>query len=654
LYVNQTDAMKKITYLLMFVMLSIGGFAQLTVTNAPPYNSPAYMVQNVLVGTGVQVSNITYQGAANTSGFFNGQNTNLGINSGMLITCGLINNALGPNNNTGQSQSNNLNGDPDLDIIMSPTLSYDVSILEFDFIPMSDTVKFNYVFASEEYMEYVSSQPGGINDGFGFFISGPGINGPFSNNAANIALLPNGNPVTMFNVNCNPQNSIQYICNDPTNSSTWNACPPNYNCPTSSAQTTHQYDGQTIVMTAISAVQCGQTYHIKIAIADGGDHILDSGVFLEAGSFSSQGIIVGSASTVGGNINGNDSTLYEGCGSLVVYFDRGNNTSTQDTVCFSILGNATNGVDYATLQNCIIFPIGVDSVAYTISANMDANNEGPETIQIVVPQTGPCTQGVPDTITITILNVIPPSVIADHDTICPYDNATISAQGQDGMPGYSYLWNTPNADTTSTVNLSPGPGQSTTYQVTITDTCGNTATTLVAVIVTKPTANFGYTFVTANSVDFMQTSTPVVSYFWDFGDGNTSTLPNPNHTYPNDQTYYFTVMLVVVDANGCSDTISEVITIYPDFYFYTPNTVTPNGDGKNDVYNASGMGILKFQLMVFNRWGEMIFKSTDINQGWDGKFKGDLVQEDTYVAVFDIVGPNERKVHKVVNVNVIR
>lgn len=646
--------MKRTTTLLMFMIVSVGVFAQLTVTNAPPYNSPAYMVQNVLVGTGVQVSNITYQGAANTYGFFNGQNTNLGINAGMLITCGLINNALGPNNNTGQSQSNNLNGDPDLDIIMSPTLSYDVSILEFDFIPMSDTVKFNYVFASEEYMEYVSSTPGGINDGFGFFISGPGINGPFSNNAKNIALLPNGNPVTMFNVNCNPQNSVQYICNDPTNSSTWNACPPNYNCPTSSAQTTHQYDGQTIVMTAISAVQCGQTYHIKIAIADGGDHILDSGVFLEAGSFSSQGIIVGSASTVGGNINGNDSTLYEGCGSLVVYFDRGNNTSTQDTVCFSILGSATNGLDYPILQNCIIFPVGVDSVAYTISANMDANNEGPETIQIVVPQTGPCTQGVPDTITITILNVIPPSVIATHDTICPYDNATIGALGQDGMPGYSYLWNTPNGDTTSTVNLSPGPGQSTTYQVTITDTCGNTATGLVAVIVTQPTASFTYSFVTANSVDFMQTSSPVVSYYWDFGDGNTSTQANPNHTYPNDQTYYFTVMLVVTDANGCSDTITEVVTIYPDFYFYTPNTVTPNGDGKNDTYTASGMGILEFQMMIFNRWGEMIFKSIDINQGWDGKYKGDLVQEDTYVAVFDIVGPNERKVHKVVNVNVIR
>jgi gliding motility-associated-like protein len=638
---------------------SLTVFGQLTVNNTPPNNNnPAWLVQNVLTGAGVQIFNVTFNGAPNTIGVFNGANSNIGLNSGIILSCGHINNALGPNNQTGASQSNNFPGDPDLNIVFAPTLSYDATILEFDFIPMADTVKFRYVFASEEYMEYVSSQPGGINDGFGFFISGPGITGPFSNNARNIALVPSppappNTYVTMFNVNCNPQNSPFYICNDPQNSTSWgNQCSAAYNCPTSPAQTTHQFDGQTTVLTAMSPVQCGQTYHIKIAIADGGDHILDSVVFLEAGSFSSSGIVTGTASSATGNIGGNDSTLYEGCGSLVIYFDRGNQTNTQDTLTFQILGTATNGVDYAQIQNFVIFPIGTDSVAITISALMDPQQEGPETILIVVPP-GPCSNGAPDTIRITILNVIPPTITAYGDTVCANDPATISAQAQNGMPGYQYSWSH-GLGSGPSVTVNPGPATSTIYTVTVTDTCGNTATQLVPVFVPQPVAAFGYNYATPNSVDFMNQSSPAVSWFWDFGDGNTSTLQNPNHTYPNDQTYTFLVTLIITDANGCRDTITDVITIYPDFYFYAPNSFTPNGDGINDFYGGFGAGILEYHMMIFNRWGEMIFETKDITQGWNGNLKNNMIQEDVYIAVFKVKGPQDKKIEKVTHVSLIR
>jgi gliding motility-associated-like protein len=646
----------KLVSKLLFLALLLGSnlAAQLTVTNAPPYNNMNFLVQNVLVGGGVQVSNVTVNAVPQAAwGFFNGVNSNIGLDSGIILTCGSIQNAIPPNNQSGASTSNNLNGDPDLDIIMNPTLSYDATIVEFDFIPMSDTVKFRYVFGSEEYMEYVSSTPGGINDGFGFFISGPGINGPFSNNAVNIALVPSTtNPVTMFFVNCNPQNSPYYICNDPTNQQQFNMCPGNYNCPTTVGQTTVQYDGFTTVLTAVASVQCGQTYHIKLAIGDGGDYILDSGVFLEAGSFSSGGVVVGAASS-GANIFGNDSTVYEGCGSLVVYFDRGPDTLLQDTISYTITGTATNGVDYTNINSQIIFQQGVDSLGVVINPVMDGISEGTEIIYIILNSLGPCNSTTNDTIKIYIMNVDPPTATITSTSVCPGDSSLLLATVIGGVRPYQYSW---SQGITSTDSVAYAvPTSPTTYTLFVTDTCGNQLQQTVLVNITQPSAAFSSAFASANTVDFTdQSQTNIVSWFWDFGDGNTSTTPSPSHTYPNDQTYTFTVTLIVIDANGCADTTREVITIYPDFYFYTPNSFSPNGNGMNDGYGGVGTGILSYEMYIFNRWGELIFTSRDINTRWDGTYKGTKVHNEVFVAKFVVLGPNEQKIDKITHVTVAR
>jgi len=417
---------------------------------------------------------------------------------------------------------------------------------------------------------------------------------------------------------------------------------------------TVQYDGFTVPLTAVSAVTCGQTYHIKIAVGDGGDGWIDSGVFLEAGSFASAGAIVGSASS-GANINGNDSTIFEGCGSLVVYFDRGNDTLTQDTIQIILGGTATNGVDVnPPLPNQIIFLVGTDSVGIVISAVMDGISEGTEIIQFIIIQSGPCSSGIPDTVTIYIMNVDPITLQMDGDTVCPGGTANISVVASDGMPGYQYSWSNGLG---STYAVTANPLLPTTYTVFVTDTCGNQAQQTVSVLVTQPTAVITFGFATVNTIDFNGASSfsNIVTYSWDFGDGNTSTLQNPTHTYPNDQTYVFVITLTVTDANGCVSTITETITIYPDFYFYTPNSFTPNGDGHNETYSATGVGMIEYQMMIFNRWGELVYKTDDINKGWDGKFNGgDIVQEDVYVAVFDVLAPMNKKIHKVTHVSVIR
>ncbi len=262
--------MKKITLIIITLLSISSANAQLTVDTTI---TPLQWVQNFFAGTGVTISNVTYTGANIASGTFNGSASNIGFTSGVLLTNGSVTNAIGPNNLTGITGANGLSGDPDLDSIWAPNISYDASVLEFDFVPSSNNVKFRYIFGSDEYMEYASSI---ISDGFGVFISGPGISGPYSNNSTNIALVPGTiNPVTINNINL--LNSPTYYFDNGNGMGTG----------TAPDGLTIQYDGFTVPLYASVGVLCGQTYHIKIVIADGADDILDSGVFLEAGSFSS-------------------------------------------------------------------------------------------------------------------------------------------------------------------------------------------------------------------------------------------------------------------------------------------------------------------------------------------------------------------------------
>jgi len=440
--------------------------AQLTTSTAL---TPAQLVQNVLLGPGVTSSNITYTGIPITRGSFNGVASNIGFASGVILSCGNIANAEGPNDDSGISGTNGFPGDIDLDSIMWPTLSYDATLLEFDFVPTSDTIKFRYVFGSDEYMEYVSTFGSGINDGFGFFISGPGISGPFSNNAKNIALIPGTSlPVTMYNLNLNNNGSYYFDNGDGSGSGT---APDGQ---------TIQYDGFTVPLTAICAVQCGQTYHIKIAIGDGGDEIIDSGVFLEAGSFSSSGnlSISTTANNFGGIASGNDSAIYEGCGSASILFDRGvANSTNADTLNYTIRGTANNGLDYSPITNAVYFVPGQDKALLTINSLPDALTEGTERVILSIYQASSC--GAMDTLSLTIyiIDTPPLQVKLPNDTsfMCPALNLPITATITGGVAfgGHTYTWTNANGNG-ATVLVSPFA--TTTYYVTVTDSCGQTAT----------------------------------------------------------------------------------------------------------------------------------------------------------------------------------
>ena len=140
--------------------------AQLTVNSAM---TPTQLVQNVLLGSGVTASNITFSGPNAARGEFNGTASNIGFPGGVILATGDISVAVGPNNSGSLSNggTGTISTDPQLTGIATNTL-YDAAILEFDFVPLADTLKFRYVFGSEEYMEFANSS---FNDVFGFFLN---------------------------------------------------------------------------------------------------------------------------------------------------------------------------------------------------------------------------------------------------------------------------------------------------------------------------------------------------------------------------------------------------------------------------------------------------------------------------------------------------
>ena len=462
-------SLKSLLSLSAFVAFT--GFSQITVTNDM---TPEEYVQDVLVGSGVTVSNVTFNGTVPAAtviqaqvGYFSAGASGFAIPEGVIIATGDCTVAEGPNDSG--SASGGTFPDPfdaDLDAICSASLN-DAAILEFDFIPDGDSINFNYIFGSEEYLEFVDA---GFNDAFGFFLSGPGIAGPYTGGAVNLAVVPGtgtpGTPVTIDNVN-DVDNAAYFIDN--------------------AGGTAVQYDGHTVVMTASAEVECGETYHIKLAICDAGDGAWDSGVFIEANSFSSNGIQVEIASATG------SFAITESCDSALVTFIRpaDSDTSVLD-VDYGVGGTATNGVDYDFLPGTITFPIGEDTVQFWIVPNADGLTEGTETLIISVEIVNACGDTITTEATVEIIDPLPFNVtFADVFIDCPEDFVTLAAATDGGVPDFEYLWST--GETTTTIDV-PGdvPGV-TTYTVDITDACGVSASADIDVNLTPapvPTIDF--------------------------------------------------------------------------------------------------------------------------------------------------------------------
>jgi len=245
--------------------------------------TPASIAQT-LVGEGqaIQISNVQYTGAAGALGTFSGGFGAIGLSNGVILSSGDVTNVNPPNNSSAAGTEHNLAGDPDLQDLIPGFATNDAAVLEFDFTVTdanATTVKFDYVFASEEYNEFVYQ---GFNDVFGFFMSGPNFA------KRNLALIPNTNtPVSIDNVNGgnpfgspNAKNADQFVNNEGGSIGT-------------------QADGFTKVFSISANITPNVTYHLKLAVADAGDAVLDSFVMIKAGSFSAVCPIIPNCPTCG-------------------------------------------------------------------------------------------------------------------------------------------------------------------------------------------------------------------------------------------------------------------------------------------------------------------------------------------------------------------
>jgi gliding motility-associated-like protein len=432
-------------------------------------SSPSGLVQNVLLGPGVTVSNIMYSGSPSAIGSFTAAGTNLGINEGIVMTTGTVlnngNGPQGPNNQAGAGVDNNVGGSTLLTSLVTGAQTFNAAILEFDFIPYSDTVRFKYVFGSDEYPEFAPPNNSGYNDVFGFFISGPGIAG-----IQNIAKLPNnGSIVSINNVNA-ITNSQFYNFNGDGNSPPYNSN-PNF----------IQYDGFTDALTAVSKVQCGQTYHLILAVADVGDGQWDSGIFLEANSLSSKTPITINQ-TVSPQLFSNPNWIAEGCASATIELSRENNFNIPVTIPIQVSGTATNGTDYSAVPSSITLGSGQSNTSFTIDALFDGIQEGLETLTLTFQVTDPCGNITPIVINLFIQDVAPLDVTLNNPTItCPGDNINLTANVTGGLPTYEYLWNT--GETSSSIEVVPTATGI--YSIQVTDACLDT-TVYDSVLVTVP------------------------------------------------------------------------------------------------------------------------------------------------------------------------
>jgi gliding motility-associated-like protein len=201
----------------------------------------------------------------------------------------------------------------------------------------------------------------------------------------------------------------------------------------------------------------------------------------------------------------------------------------------------------------------------------------------------------------------------------------------------SHFWQFPGgSDTGSSVNhIFPAPGW---QNVTLTVISDSGCTASVnhpdeVYVIPPPVAAFSDNSASASdlypTVTFNNNTAGQGSYFWDFGDSTYSSDYSPVHVYTGVGDY--TVQLIVIDTAGCVDTLRRVIEIKPTSFIYIPNTFTPNGDGKNEIFQVYSYNVSSVVGQIYNRWGVMLYEWDSVEGGWDGRVDGNAVQNDTYV-----------------------
>jgi hypothetical protein len=602
--------MKKIVFFIALLASQLVN-AQIAVT----YVTADQAVQ-ALLGPGVTYANPVFTGVAQQLGQMTGNtDPNFQITEGIVIGCSDAQEVVP--NFAGAFITPNISGDPDL-------LSVANSVPPL--IGQTFTVgSVNYIFGSDEYLTYVNSQ---YNDVFAFFLSGPGITGPyvspaaFPGGAVNIAIVPQSTPplpITISSVN-NVLNAPYYIDNAA------GAIPINLN-------------GFTVKIAAQADLECGQTYHIRLAVANGTDTALKSDVIIEAGSFSTGASLIESVAVTNPGVSPIPGfpagSILEGDGCYNGQFVITPPPCLLDTDTIQLLfsGTATINQDYNT--NGVTEIILVPGISDTLFVNGMIDNlvegtqtvtfgnitAGYETIEIGFVFFNPTLQAM-DTATavLNIVDYVPTELapVTDILDLCPSAVVPVNATPliSNGVPNYTFNW-----QDSSGVSIGTNPtqvfsaGSAGSYELTVTDYCGN-ADSSIFVITEPPVIGFG----TAQDLCAGIESELLVfgglqPYSYQF---------DPLAMLLNPLTNTITGIadnvsdVIITDACNQTGTVPFIITVCDT---YEPNLLLVNTDDyDNEHFKIQGLeSFPNSQLHIYNRWGTLIYESTNYSNltPWD-------------------------------------
>lgn len=602
-------------------------------------SNPDTLVNRYFSGNGVTISNISHTGYFQSIARFAGSGTNIGLDSGIVLSTGM----LVPNNILGQPASNLATsilfqqGDVDLDSVNNISTA-DASVLEFDFTAIGDTLKFEYVFASEEYPENVCNL---FNDAFAFFISGPGIVGK-----KNIALVPSSTDIVSVN---SINGGVPY----------W----PDSNC-TSLSNTTYYVDntlgtnvvfnGFTTVLTAVTDVIPCQTYHLKIVIADGSGGNTDSGVFLKANSFHSDPISITPSISYGGP----DTLLYEGCGYATLIVQRTYNLQNPKTYTINYSGTATYGIDFSSAPLSITMLPGQMYDTIQVVPLGDGVSDNGENLIISIGDTLCNGDYFVSSVELLINEKVGLSVAIFPNTGGFCDTVTFTSSVIGAISPFQYLWDPTGSSDTSITLFEPG---NQTITLNVSDACGQSITdTSFVTFGYPPEADFtfspDYIDILHPTVNFHdQSSSDVTNWNWSIGE-NGIILYEQNPEYIYTETDSHLVVLVVNNNIGCVDTSTQWVVIHEIPTLYIPNTFTPNGDNVNDLYFVYGKEIAFLYIQIFDRWNNEVHTANTLFQGWNGTFNNKLCPSGVYVLKVNYSYTNapEKVYTRIEKVNLLR
>ncbi|MDK2772366.1 MAG: T9SS type B sorting domain-containing protein [Flavobacterium sp.] len=622
--------------------------------------------------TNVSVSGGNWGNGQQSWGRFDANGSSFPFQDGIILSTGKIDSAVGPNTYIVSDDAPGWGGDSDLNQALGISNTFNATVLEFDFTPVTNNVSFDFILSSEQYLSNPTQNQCNYTDGFAFLIK------PVSStNYQNIALVPNTNiPIKINTVRgpgtiCPPANE-QYFdafngVNHPTN-----------------------FNGQTKSITAKANVVAGDLYHIKLVIADQGNEKYDSAIFLKGGSFSFD-IDLGNDRTFA---NGNPVCFDE---SLTLDGTSFSATTYQWYFNNNIIPGETNGTltlnpPYNTLTNGL-YSVIVDA-GDPCERRGDINLDFSEDLQAVDNTFVKCdedqTQDGITQITATeiasIINDLFPTLPSNYNVALfanptdstpipiPYTNSTaftetlyakitnFNCYANNAFPvnitiqtfeevindvtvglcdgdaavlqanlGYTYLWNT--GETTSSISVTSAG----TYSVVLTNgnSCTKTKTftvigsqiaTLIDIVTTDfednntaeivVSAGGDYEF-SLNGIDYQDSS-----IFYNLGEGQYTVYVN--------------------DKNGCGQiTATFYILNYPKFF-------SPNNDGYNDewtIKNLDKKGLLASKIYIFDRFGKLIQQIIPGERGWNGTYNGKKIPADDYWFILELANGTTIKGH---------